>query len=96
VLCTGIAYAIFYNTLQRIGAPRTATITYLIPAFGVMWAWLILGEPVTVTMAIACAMILGGVALSHRQPATTVLNLPRDRKAARPGDPAGPPDPGSG
>ncbi len=69
VLCTGIAYAIYYNTLHRIGAPRTTTITYLIPAFGVMWAWLVLDEPVTLTMAIACALILGGVALSHRRPA---------------------------
>lgn len=96
VLCTGIAYAIFYKTLHRIGAPRTATITYLIPAFGVMWAWSVLGEPVTATMAIACALILGGVALSHRQPAAIALKLPRDQRAVQPGDPPAPPDSGSG
>jgi drug/metabolite transporter (DMT)-like permease len=67
VLCTGIAYAIFYRLLQRIGAPRTAAVTYLISVFGVAWGWLLLGEPITLTMAVACALILGGVALSQQQ-----------------------------
>ncbi len=69
VLCTGIAYAIFYRLLQRIGAPRTAIITYLVPLFGVTWAWLLLDEPITPTMAIACALILGGVALNQQRAA---------------------------
>jgi drug/metabolite transporter (DMT)-like permease len=67
VLCTGIAYAIFYRLLQRIGAPRTVAVTYLIPLFAVLWGWLLLGEAVTPTMAVACALILGGVALSQQQ-----------------------------
>jgi drug/metabolite transporter (DMT)-like permease len=67
VLCTGIAYAIFYRLLQRIGAQRTAAVTYLISVFGVLWGWLLLGEPITLTMALACALILGGVALSQKQ-----------------------------
>jgi drug/metabolite transporter (DMT)-like permease len=32
-----------------------------------MWAWLLLGEAITATMAVACALILGGVALSQQQ-----------------------------
>jgi drug/metabolite transporter (DMT)-like permease len=67
VLCTGIAYVVFYRLLHRIGAPRASTVTYLIPLFGVMWAWLLLGEAITATMAVACALILGGVALSQQQ-----------------------------
>jgi len=64
VLCTGIAFVFYYRLIARIGAPRTATVTYLIPLFGVIWAWLLLGEPLTVTMALAGALILAGVALS--------------------------------
>jgi len=41
-------------------------VTYLIPLFGVVWAWLILGEAVTSSMAVAGAMILGSVALAQR------------------------------
>ena len=69
MLCTGTAYAIYYRLIHRIGAPRAATVTYLIPLFGVIWAWLILGEPLTVTMAASGALILGGVALSQQRAA---------------------------
>jgi drug/metabolite transporter (DMT)-like permease len=68
VFCTGIAYFIYYRLIQRIGAPRASTVTYLIPLFAVVWAWLLLDEPLTLTMAIAGVLILGGVALSQ-QPA---------------------------
>ena len=67
VLCTGIAFVFYYRLIARIGAPRTATVTYLIPLFGVIWAWLILGEPLTLTMALAGALILAGVALSQQR-----------------------------
>src|ERR1700674_244056 len=67
VLCTGIAFVIYYRLVARVGAPRTSTMTYLIPLFGVIWAWLILGEPLTVSMALAGALILAGVALSQRE-----------------------------
>ena len=69
VLCTGLAYFLFYRLLYRIGAPRTSTVTYLVPLFGVIWAWVFLGEPLTLSMAIAGALILGGVALSQKAPA---------------------------
>jgi drug/metabolite transporter (DMT)-like permease len=67
VLCTGIAFVIYYRLVARVGAPRTSTMTYLVPLFGVIWAWLILGEPLTVSMALAGALILAGVALSQRE-----------------------------
>jgi drug/metabolite transporter (DMT)-like permease len=66
VMCTGMAFVIYYRLIHRIGAPRASTVTYLVPLFGVLWAWLALGEPLTVTMAIAGALILGGVALNQQ------------------------------
>jgi drug/metabolite transporter (DMT)-like permease len=66
VACTGIAFALYYRLINRIGAPRASTVTYLVPLFGVLWAWLALGEPLTVTMAVAGALILGGVALNQQ------------------------------
>jgi drug/metabolite transporter (DMT)-like permease len=66
VLCTGAAYVIYYRLIHRIGAPRAATVTYLVPLFGVFWAWLVLGEAVTARMAVSGALILGGVALTQR------------------------------
>lgn len=69
VLCTGVAFVFYYRLIMRIGAPRTSTVTYLIPLFGVIWAWLLLGEPLTVSMALAGALILAGVAISQRREA---------------------------
>jgi drug/metabolite transporter (DMT)-like permease len=67
LLCTGVAFVLYYRLIYRIGAPRAATVTYLTPLFAVLWAWTILGEPLTVNMAVAAAMILGGVALSQQR-----------------------------
>lgn len=67
VLCTGIGYARYYRLIHRIGASRASMVTYLIPLFGVIWAWWVLGEPLTLGMAIAGVLILGGVALGQRR-----------------------------
>ena len=66
VLCTGVAFVMYYRLIARIGASRASTVTYLIPVFGVAWAWLLLGEALTWTMAISAALILGSVAMSQQ------------------------------
>lgn len=66
IVCTGLAFVSYYRLIARIGASRASTVTYLIPLFGVAWAWWLLDEPLTWTMAIAGAVILGSVAISQR------------------------------
>jgi drug/metabolite transporter (DMT)-like permease len=68
VLCTGLAYVLYFRLIHRIGAPRAATVTYIIPLFGVVWAWMLLGEGLTLSMALAGVLILSGVALSQSKP----------------------------
>jgi drug/metabolite transporter (DMT)-like permease len=68
VLCTGLAYVFYFRLIHRIGAPRASTVTYIIPLFGVLWAWLLLDEGLTPTMALAGVLILSGVALSQTKP----------------------------
>lgn len=69
VVCTGLAYAFYFRLIQRIGAPRAATATYLVPLFGVAWAWMFLGEALTPSMALAGAIILGSVIFSQKSKA---------------------------
>ncbi|QRN97135.1 EamA family transporter [Archangium violaceum] len=69
VICSGIAYTLYYRLIQRVGAARAVTVTYLVPLFGVAWGWLMLGEPLTGTLLISGSLILGSVALSQRKPA---------------------------
>jgi len=66
VMCTGIAYALYYRLIQRVGAGRAVMVTYLVPLFAVAWAWMLLDEPLTVPMLIAGLLIVGSVALSQK------------------------------
>jgi drug/metabolite transporter (DMT)-like permease len=66
MVCTGLAYLMYYRLIQRIGPSRASTVTYLIPVFGSLLAWLFLGEPLTWTMLLAGVLILGSVAFSQR------------------------------
>jgi drug/metabolite transporter (DMT)-like permease len=66
VLWTGFAYWLFFRLIQRVGASRASTTTYLVPIFGVAWGWLLLGEQPTITMIASAALILGSVILSQR------------------------------
>lgn len=56
LLCTALAFYIYYQLIARIGATQIAAVTFLLPAFGIFWGWLFLDEPVTAAM-------LGGFAL---------------------------------
>jgi len=64
VICTGIAYILYFRLLSRIGPSKTLAVTYLIPMFGVLWGYLILREPVTASMMVGCAVILLGTTLA--------------------------------
>jgi uncharacterized membrane protein len=56
----------FFRLIQRVGAARATTCTYLVPLFGVGWGWLLLAETPTLTMLVAGALILGSVIVSQR------------------------------
>jgi drug/metabolite transporter (DMT)-like permease len=65
VLCTGLAYLVFYRLIERIGASRALTVTFLIPVFGMLWGALFLGEHVSMTMVISTGVVLAGTWLSN-------------------------------
>ena len=69
LVATGAAYALYFRMIERMGPSRAATVTYLVPLFGVAWAWALLDEPVTWAMVFAGALILGGVALNQSRSA---------------------------
>ena len=64
VLCTGVAYLLYFRLIAHIGPANAITVTFLIPAFAVLWGWLFLAEPLTAAMAVGCAVILLGTALA--------------------------------
>jgi drug/metabolite transporter (DMT)-like permease len=72
VFCTGLAYILYFRLIARVGPAQAMTVTFLIPAFAMLWGALILGESVTLTMLAGCAVILAGTAL-----ATGFARIPR-------------------
>lgn len=64
VLCTALAYILYFRLLARIGAARAVTVTYLVPVFATGWGALLLGEPLTARMALGGAVVLAGTALA--------------------------------
>ena len=42
VLCTGLAYLLYFRLIAHIGAANAIAVTFLIPAFAVLWGWLFL------------------------------------------------------
>lgn len=64
VFCTGIAYALYFRLIARLGPAKTMAVTFLIPAFAILWGVLFLAESVTLVMLGGCAVILLGTALA--------------------------------
>lgn len=71
VLCSALAYVMYFRLIGRIGASRAVTVTFLTPAFGVAWGALLLSESLTVLMVLGAAVILFGTAC-----ATGLVRLP--------------------
>ena len=68
VLCTAVAYLIYYYLLKEIGTVKALTVTYLMPVFGVMWAFIILNEVPKYNVYLGSIVILIGVYLVTYKP----------------------------
>ncbi|MFK7863063.1 MAG: DMT family transporter [Pseudohongiellaceae bacterium] len=64
VLCTGIAFLMFYRLIGRIGSHNAISSTFMTPLFSIIWGALFLGEAITLQRIIGCLLILFGVALT--------------------------------
>lgn len=63
ILCSGLAYSLYFSLIEEIGAAQALSVGFLIPVFGVLWGSLILHEPVTVRTLLGGVVVLLGTAL---------------------------------
>jgi drug/metabolite transporter (DMT)-like permease len=75
VLCTGIAYILYFRLIERTGPARALAVTFLVPVFAISYGVAFLGEQVTPWMLGCGAVIVLGTALS-----TGLLRVPQLRK----------------
>ena len=60
LLCSAVAYLLYYRLIADIGPTRALTVAFLMPLFGMTWGALLLGETITWPMIAGCALIVGG------------------------------------
>jgi drug/metabolite transporter (DMT)-like permease len=64
LLCTALAYVLFFRLMARTGPARAMTVTYLIPVFANLFGVLFLDEVVTHWMMGCAVVIVAGTALA--------------------------------
>ncbi|NGZ84418.1 DMT family transporter [Duganella aceris] len=63
VLCSGVAYLIYFRLIQDVGPSSALTVTFLSPLFGILWGMLFLGETVGWYTIVGAAIVITGTAL---------------------------------
>lgn len=63
VVCSGLAYLLYFDLVDKVGAASALTVTFLVPVFGTLWGWLFLHEHVGWQTAVGGVLVLGGTAL---------------------------------
>ena len=83
VVCTALAFVLFFALVAEVGAPRATVITYVNPAVALALGVALLGEPFTLGIAIGFVLIvLGSILATRRAPPSTSESVPQER--ARP------------
>jgi drug/metabolite transporter (DMT)-like permease len=87
VVCTAVAFLVFFQLIAEVGAARSTVITYVNPAVAVLLGVLVLDEPFTVTTAVGFVLILAGsvLATSRKAPVEPGLALAAEPEEARSG-----------
>lgn len=64
VVCTGVAYILFFRLISTVGPAKSLAVTFVVPLFAVLYGVLLLDETVTQWMVLCGAVIVCGTALS--------------------------------
>ena len=63
VVCTGLAYLLYFRLVSEVGPASALSVTFLIPVFGILWGYLILDEPIGFNTIIGTILVLSGTML---------------------------------
>jgi len=70
VVCTALAFILFFSLVAEVGPSRTTVITYINPAVAVILGVVVLSEPITLGLIIGFPLILLGSYLATRKAPT--------------------------
>ena len=63
IVCTGIAFLLYFRLVKDIGGASALTVTFLIPVFGILFGSAFLGETITMNMIIGSVIVIMGTVL---------------------------------
>jgi drug/metabolite transporter (DMT)-like permease len=63
LLCSALAYLLFYRLIATVGPALTANVNLLVPMFGVLWGRLLLAEPIPLVSVAGMVLTVAGLAL---------------------------------
>jgi drug/metabolite transporter (DMT)-like permease len=69
VVCSGVAYVLYFRLIRDVGPARAISVTFLIPVFGTLFGVLFQGERLTLSLLAGAALIACGMALVLYRPA---------------------------
>lgn len=81
LLCSAVAYFIYFRLIADIGPTRALTVTFLIPLFALVWGALFLDESITAGMLAGCALVIAATWLVLSQPRSVEDEASRQRAA---------------
>ena len=64
VVCTGVAYVLYFRLIEHAGPARALAVTFVVPVFAMFYGVLFLDEAVTGWMLLCGGVIVCGTALS--------------------------------
>jgi drug/metabolite transporter (DMT)-like permease len=67
LLCTAVAFVLFFALIDEVGPVRATVITYVNPAVAVALGVLLLDEPLTIGIVVGFALVLAGSVLATRR-----------------------------
>ena len=76
VVCTAIAFLLFFRVLSRAGAMASATVTFLVPVFAIAWGVSLLGETLNARLILGMVVTLFGTAITLQ-----MIRLPKLSRA---------------
>jgi drug/metabolite transporter (DMT)-like permease len=84
VVCTALAFVLFFALIAEVGAPRATVITYVNPAVALALGVALLAEPFTPGIAIGFVLIVLGSILATRRATTPSARASLAEEPARP------------
>ena len=82
LMCTALAYILFFQLIQRVSSTNASLVTVLVPVFSTLWGVIFLNEPVTSPFLIGLALIVVSLVmiLSSGSKSKVALTTKRDEK----------------